>query len=87
MHAITSTELRQTLASVMDEVSQDRAPVLITRQTGENMVMIGAGEWEAIQETLHLFANPVNAAWLVESIAQAEAGKVHEFDLESGSFK
>ncbi|MDY1037757.1 type II toxin-antitoxin system Phd/YefM family antitoxin [Lelliottia sp. CFBP8978] len=87
MRTVTSTELRQTLAPVLDEVSASRAPMMITRQGAENVVMIAESEWEAIQETLHLFGNPANAAHLMESIAQAERGEVSGFDLNSGTFK
>lgn len=87
MQTVTSTELRQTLAPVLDEVSTSRAPLMVTRQGAENIILISESEWSAMQETLHLFGNPVNAAHLAESIAQAERGEVTEFDLTTGTFK
>lgn len=87
MFSVTSTEFRQMQASVMDEASHDKTPVLITRQGAENMVMLPESEWSAIQETLHLFGNPVNAQHLLESMAQADRGEVVEMDLTTGTFK
>ncbi|GAB2935235.1 type II toxin-antitoxin system Phd/YefM family antitoxin [Hafnia psychrotolerans] len=87
MHTLTSTELRQTLAPVLDEVSASRAPIMVTRQGAENVILIAESEWSAMQETLHLFSNPANAAHLMESIAQAERGEVIPFDLSAGTFK
>ena len=40
--------------------------------------MLALSEYESIQETLHLMGNPVNAAHLLESLRQAEAGEFVE---------
>lgn len=80
MQTVSYTEARDNLKKVMDKAVADRAPLLITRQRGENVVMISADEWAGMEETLHLMASPANAKRLLESIAELEAGggEVHE---------
>jgi antitoxin YefM len=74
MRTFSFTDTRANLRAVMDGVIDDRAPVMITRQRGEGVVMISASEWAAIEETLHLLQSPNNAGRLLESIAELDAG-------------
>jgi antitoxin YefM len=80
MGTITYTYLRDHLASVMDEVCADRAPIVVTRQKSEPVVLLSLEEYEGMQETLHLLRSPRNATRLLQSIAQAEAGELAEHD-------
>jgi antitoxin YefM len=74
MRTLSFTDTRANLRAVMDRVIDDRAPVMITRQRGENVVMVSASEWAAIEETLHLLQSPNNAGRLLESVAELDAG-------------
>lgn len=74
MQTVTYFEARENLEAVLDKVVTDRAPVMITRERGENVVMISASEWAGMEETLHLMASPANAKRLLESIAELDAG-------------
>jgi antitoxin YefM len=76
MKHITYTELRQNLAPVMDEVCDSHAPILVTRRNGRSVVVLPEDEYESMLETLHLLRTPLNAAWLLDSIAQADAGAI-----------
>lgn len=58
----------------MDRVVADKAPIAITRQRGEGVVMISASEWASIEETLYLLQSPRNAERLIEAIRGLEAG-------------
>jgi antitoxin YefM len=80
MDTVSYSELRQTLKARMDKVCDDRAPLLVTRQNGEPVVMISLTEYESLEETLHLLSNPANAEHLQQSLAQAKAGEFVEFD-------
>jgi antitoxin YefM len=80
MSTITYTYLRDHLASVMDEVCAHRAPVIVTRQKSEPVVLLSLEEYEGMQETLHLLRSPRNASRLMQSIARAEAGELVEHD-------
>jgi antitoxin YefM len=81
MDTISYSELRQKLKARMDKVCADHAPLLVTRQNGEPVVMMSLTEYESLEETLHLLSNPVNADRLLRSIAQADAGKLGEHDI------
>jgi len=74
MRTLSFSDARANLKALMDRVAEDRAPVLITRQRGEGVVLVSASEWAAIEETLHLLQSPANAARLKESIASLESG-------------
>jgi antitoxin YefM len=81
MQTLSVSETRANLKSVLDRVVADKAPIAITRQKGEGVVMISQSEWESIEETLYLLRSPVNAKRLLESIAELDAGKGVERDL------
>ena len=74
MRILNYTDTRANLSAVMDRVTEDRAPVMITRQRSEGVVMVAASEWASIEETLHLLQSPNNAGLLLESIAELDAG-------------
>ena len=80
MYAVSYSEARENLKSMIDKVVADRAPLAITRQRGEGAVLISASEWASIEETLHLLSSPKNAERLLESIRELESGggEVHE---------
>ncbi|HEX4738307.1 MAG TPA: type II toxin-antitoxin system prevent-host-death family antitoxin [Allosphingosinicella sp.] len=81
MKAISYSEARENLKSVIDQAVADRAPIAITRQRGEGAVLISESEWASIEETLYLLRSPANAKRLLESIAELDAGKGIERDL------
>ena len=81
MQTVSYSDARGNLKAVMDKAVADRAPILITRQRGENVVLISASEWAGMEETLHLMASPANAKHLMESIAELDAGKGIEREL------
>ncbi len=81
MQTVTYTDARENLEAVLDKVVADRAPTLITRQRGEDVVLIAAGEWAGMEETLHLLASPANARRLMEGIARLDAGIGEEHEL------
>ncbi len=80
MQTVSYSDARDNLKRVMDKAISDRAPILITRQRGENVVMISADEWAGMEETLHLMSSPANAKRLMEGIKELDAGlgEVHE---------
>ena len=81
MQTVTYAEARENLKSVIDKVVADRAPVMITRQRGENVVLILASEWAGMEETLHLMASPANAKRLLDGIARFDASESEEHAL------
>ena len=75
--------------SGMEEISRETLQLtpgegllVVTRQGGKgNVVMLSEEEFAGWQETVHLLSNPRNAARLLESIQQADAGLAAKHDL------
>ena len=57
MVTITATQARQTLYTLVDEVSESHMPVQIAGKRN-SAVLISEDDWRAIQETLYLTAIP-----------------------------
>ena len=85
MKAITYTQARQNLASTMDQVCEDCAPVTITRSgKGQAVVMLSLDEYDQLEETAHLMRSPTNARRLGEAIEELARGKGKERKLKLG---
>lgn len=69
------TAIRNHLAEALDQVNDDRVPILITRQKGRPAVLMSLEEYRSWEETLHLMRSPVNAERLNRAIAQLESAK------------
>lgn len=80
MGYVSYTELRQNLKKHLDNVCESRAPLVVTRQNGESVVMISLAEYQSLEETLHLLRDPANAERLLQSIREAEAGRLVEHE-------
>jgi antitoxin YefM len=80
MEVVSYSKLRQNLKAHIDRVCDDQAPLLVTRQNGEPVVMMSLVAYEGLEETLYLLSDPANAEHLRKSIAQAEAGEFVEFN-------
>jgi len=81
MANISYTELRQRLASAMDQVNEDHAPLHITRQKGKGAVLLSADDYASIEETLYLMSSPRNAARLTAAIEDLRNGEGEVRDL------
>jgi antitoxin YefM len=81
MQTISISETRANLKAVVDRVIADTAPIAITRQKGEGVVMISQSDWESIEETLYLLSSPANAKRLMEGIAELDVGRGEEHEL------
>jgi antitoxin YefM len=85
---VSFTELRQNMASYFDRVTDDREPLLVTRQGGKgNVVILSEAEFAGWQDTVHLLSSPKNAARLLASIRELEAGegRVRELAEDAGA--
>lgn len=78
MDAITYSAARANLASTMDRVCDDHAPIIITRNSQQAVVMLSLEDYNAIAETAYLLRSPKNAKRLVDAITDLEAGRGRE---------
>jgi len=85
VNAISYTAARENLASTMDQVCSDHAPMIITRNRDQSVVMISLEDYEALEETAHLIRSPANAKRLLEAIHALESGRgvVRDIDLDA----
>lgn len=82
MNILTFSEARAGLKAVMDDVCSDHSPTIITRQSGESVVMLSLADFNSIEETLYLLGSPKNASRLFASLEQLKAGKVRTRELD-----
>ena len=75
MRTVMFSQARQELASLLDEVSNDRTAVEIMRRDKPSVILLDKDEYEGMMETLHLMSTPANATRLMEALADAKAGK------------
>ncbi len=85
----TYTQARASLASLLDQVAENREVVIIQRRGGEDVAMIAADELTGILETAHLLRSPNNAKRLLSTLdrVRKDSGTpqtIDEFRTEVG---
>ncbi len=75
MKALSYSAFRNNLAKAMDEVNEDHAPIVITRQKGQSAVLVSLEDFESWQETSYLLRSPKMARRLRAAVSQIESGK------------
>lgn len=81
MNAVTATAAKRNLEKLITQVIDNAEPTIVSTDSGKQIVMMALDEFNAWQETIYLLSNPVNAAHLRRSIAQAKAGQIVEREL------
>jgi len=86
---VSFTDLRKRLAHFMDRAVDDRAPVLVTRQGHEPVVMMAQADYDSIMETLHLMSTSANRRQLEQALGEAERGEgiEVEWDEVAGAYR
>ena len=79
---MTVNEAKRNLDSLIKKVFSDAEPTIITTETDQQIVLLSLDKFNSWQETAYLLSNPANAAGLRKSIAEAQAGKVAERELD-----
>ncbi|TWF54782.1 type II toxin-antitoxin system Phd/YefM family antitoxin [Neorhizobium alkalisoli] len=75
MRTVMFSQARQELASLLDEVANDRTAVEIMRRDKRSAILIDKDEYEGMLETLHLLSTPANAKRLIEALEEATDGR------------
>ena len=71
----TYTSLRARLASVLDQVANDREVVIVRRRGAKDVALIPAEELASLMETAHLLRSPRNAERLLAALRRATGRK------------
>jgi antitoxin YefM len=88
---ISYSYARQNLASLLDQAEDRQEPVFISRRDHEDMVLMPAAEFRALEETAHLLRSPENVRRLLRALQRALEGTAapqsiddlrSEFDLQ-----
>ena len=82
MTETTYTNLRQSLASVLDRVADDREVVIVVRKGQKKVAMVPADELAGLMETAHLLRSPKNAQRLLTALRRAVGRKGRPEPLE-----
>ena len=81
MDAITYSTARANLARTMDRVCEDHAPLIITRNGEQSVVMVSLDDYQALEETAYLLRSPANAKRLLAAVTQLADGAGKERSL------
>jgi antitoxin YefM len=81
MDVSTFTETRKNFASTMQQVIDNKEPVVITRQNHESVVMLSLSDFKSYEETAYLMQSINNATRLNSAIALLEAGEGENREL------
>ena len=65
----------------MDQVFEMKAPLFVTRKTGEEIVVMSKSEYDSMQETFHLLKSPKNAQRIFEALEEHKQGGGEKRDL------
>jgi len=64
------TQARAQLASLLDEVTNNREVVIIQRRGAEDVALIAVDELAGLLETVHLLRSPANAERLLNALTR-----------------
>ncbi len=81
MNVVTVKEAKRNLDALIEKVFADAEPALITTETGQQIVLVPAEEFNSWRETAYLLSNPANAEHLRKSIREVNSGQYSERKL------
>ena len=73
MKETTYTKARENLASLLDQVVDDREVILIKRRDNRNVALISEEDLSSLLETAYVMRSPKNAIRLVEALEWAKS--------------
>ena len=81
MGITTYSNFCQNLKNFLDLVLKTKAPLFVTRNKSEDIVVISKSDYESIQETLYLLNSSKNSERLARGIQEHKEGKGVKGDL------
>lgn len=74
MRTATFSEFRGKLKDFLDNTVKDHTPLIVKRQSGEDVVVLSLEDYNSHKETVDILTNPRNAEHIRRSMEQAELG-------------
>ena len=81
MIATSYSSARQKFKEYCDKTTNDFETIIITRERGENVVMMSEAEYNNLLENLYIRSNPIYYNELLQSIEQLKKGKGQKREL------
>ena len=81
MIATSYSTVRQNFKDYCDKATNDFETIIITRERGENAVMLSEAEYNNLLENLYVRSNPKYYNELLQSIEQLKKGKGQKREL------
>ncbi len=81
MEVINYNQIVDNFPKVMNDVCENHAPIVITDQSENPVVIISLKDYNAIEETLYLLRSPKNAQRLYKALEEIKQGKYEEHQL------
>lgn len=82
MRTTSYSDLRKNLSAMIDAVTADHEPIVITRDRGRPAaVLMSVEDFASYEETRYLLRSPVNAQRLLDAVEALDSGKGVEHDL------
>ncbi|WP_009629971.1 type II toxin-antitoxin system Phd/YefM family antitoxin [Synechocystis sp. PCC 7509] len=78
----TYTEARNNLASLLDQVVDDKEVIVIKRRERGNVALIAEDELSSLLETAYLLRSPKNAARLLSALERAKANTTKPMSVD-----
>ena len=83
MKAITLSQARKTLRSLIHEVCENSEPaIIVNKESSDQAVLISLEDYRGLEETAYLLRSPANRVHLEEALQQVREGKLVEFPAE-----
>jgi len=79
---VSYSNAREKLATLIEEVIEDREIVIINRRGYEDVALVAASELSSLLETAHLLRSPKNAQRLLQALNRAQSNLVKPQSLE-----
>lgn len=82
MRTTSYSDLRKNLSAMIDAVTADHEPIVITRDRGRPAaVLMSMEDFASYEETRYLLRSPANAERLIASIQELDGGQGQVRDL------
>jgi antitoxin YefM len=78
----TYSQARENLASLLNQVTQDREIAIISRRGSEDVALVSADELSGLLETAHLLRSPANAKRLLAALRRSQTKKLPPKSLD-----